>query len=378
MDHIDRRRFLRAASGFAAAGLVASGTSAGSGSASERRQPRRAGASDGDNHRGPAAVSSGNGLRTVTRARELIMGGRDPALAIVEGVGIVEADPNDLTVGYGGLPNERGEVELDACVMHGPLHKAGSVASLKNIMHPAQVALKVLQTTDHVMIVGEGALEFARAHGFEEENLLTERARRIWLRWKQNSSPNDDWLDYGQMDWSPDGSERVAMGPNPEGGLGPQPFTHGTIHCSAVTPGGDLAGCTTTSGLSYKIPGRVGDSPIIGAGNYTDNEVGSAGCTGRGESVIQSCGAFSVVREMDKGATPTEAALNVLKQVSDRSVKQKRLRDSSGKPNFSLTIYAMRKDGAYGSATMHEGGTFTAADSDGAHTLKCAYLYERG
>ncbi|MEM0983645.1 MAG: N(4)-(beta-N-acetylglucosaminyl)-L-asparaginase [Planctomycetota bacterium] len=379
MSNYDRRDFLRAAGGLAAAGFLASSASAAS-------QPRRdrppVGESNGDAHRGPAAVSSGNGFRTVTKAREMIMAGADPAVAAVTGVAIVEEDPSDMTVGYGGLPNERGVVQLDSSVMHGPLHKAGAVACIEDIKNPAQVALKVLQTTDHVMLVGEGAKEFAIAHGFKEENLLTERARQRWLRWKMNSNPNDDWLDEDQRDWTREGDKTIAeeWGQDffdgiPGSGI---PFTYGTIHCSAVTPSGDLAGCTTTSGLSYKIPGRVGDSPIIGAGNYTDNEVGSAGCTGRGESVIQSCGAFSVVREMENGATPTEACLNVLKKVSDRSIKQKRLRDASGKPNFGLTIYAMRKDGAYGSATMHEGATFTAADSSGSHRLKSAFLYSRG
>ncbi|MEO1511022.1 MAG: isoaspartyl peptidase/L-asparaginase, partial [Planctomycetota bacterium] len=192
-SNLDRRSFL-ASLGVAAGGLATASVLSRAGAS----QPRRARESDGDAHRGVACVSSGNGLRTVTRARERIMMGADPAVAIVEGVGIVEADPNDLTVGLGGLPNERGVVQLDACVMHGPLHKAGSVAALENILHPAQVALKVLQTTDHVMLVGAGALDFARAHGFPEQNLLTERAREIWLRWKRNLSPNDDWLDVDQ------------------------------------------------------------------------------------------------------------------------------------------------------------------------------------
>lgn len=340
-------------------------------------QPAGDGDRAGDAHRGAACVSSGNGVPAVTRAIELIRDGEDPAYAAVQGVAITEADEDDLTVGKGGLPNERGVVQLDSCVMHGPLHKAGAVAALENICHPAQVALKVLQTTDHVMLVGDGALEFARAHGFEEENLLTERARKIWLRWKRNLSPNDDWLDEAQSDWDLEGRQLVAVDGDGREDGGPIPYTTGTIHVSAVTPAGDLAGCTTTSGLSYKIPGRVGDSPIVGAGCYTDNEVGSAGCTGRGESVIQSCGAFSIVQEMEKGLSPTDACLAVLKKVSDRSVKQKRLRRADGKPNFGLTLYAMRKDGAFGSATMHEGASFAYADSGGAGTRKCAFLYER-
>jgi N4-(beta-N-acetylglucosaminyl)-L-asparaginase len=232
----------------------------------------------------PVCISSGNGLRAVQRAYEQITAGTDTALAVVDGVSIVEADPNDMSVGYGGLPNENGVVQLDASVMHGPTHKAGSVAAIENIMHPAKVALKVLQTTDHVMIVGSGAYEFARAHGFDKTDMLTPRARQAWLRWKQNRSNRDDWLDADEMDWSPDGTKRISANDQPE----PIPFTYGTIHCAAVNPNGDVSACTTTSGLSYKIPGRVGDSPIIGAGMYVDNEVGSAGATPSSNPAAQS------------------------------------------------------------------------------------------
>ncbi|MEM8835513.1 MAG: isoaspartyl peptidase/L-asparaginase [Planctomycetota bacterium] len=362
MQHTDRRRFL------IGAGLTLAGISA------SRASARQQDEAEGDRHRGPAAIASGNGLRTAELARRRIVDeGADPAVAIVEGVGIVEADPSDRTVGLGGLPDERGIVTLDASVMHGPLHKAGSVAALENVVHAAAVALKVLQTTDHVMLVGPGALEFARRHGFPEQDLLTKDARNAWLRWKSNLNPNDDWLDDDQRDWSPDGKS-LASAPIKDK---PAPQTTGTIHCSAVTPGGDLAGCTTTSGLSYKLHGRVGDSPIIGAGCYTDNEVGSAGATGRGESAIQSCAAFAVVQEMSAGLPPTEACLAVLRRVSARSVKQRRLRRDDGAPNFNLTLYAVRKDGAYGSACIHEGGSFAAADSNGAAVRRSAFLYPR-
>lgn len=372
-SRLTRRGLMHAAAAAGAAALGTRGATAADLDAGIERA-----VAEGDKHRGIASISSGNGLPAVEKALTMVQGGADPAVSVVQGVAIVEADPEDLTVGLGGLPNERGVVELDASVMHGPSHKAGAVAALRNIVHPAQVALKVLQTTDHVMLVGEGALDFARAHGFPEQDLLTERSRQIWLRWKRNLSPNDDWLDDGQLDWSRDGASPVAAGPDES----PIPFHHGTIHCSAVDERQDLGACTTTSGLSYKIPGRVGDSPIIGAGMYCDNDVGAAGATGRGESVIQSCGAFSIVQEMEKGLAPTEACLAVLKRVSDRSVRQRRLRDERGRPNFSLTCYALRKDGAYGSATMWSGASFTAATvRDGAvvaESIPCAYLYERG
>ena len=368
-DQLSRRAFL-ASSG--ALGLTAT---LGARSASANQQaPAGAAVGAGDDHRGPAAVSSGNGLRTVERALGRIRDGADPVLAVVQGVAIVEEDPDDLTVGIGGLPNEEGVITLDASVMHGPTHKAGAVAALEDTVNAAGVALKVLQTTDHVMIVGEGAKRFARAHGFPHQDLMTDRTREIWLRWKRNNG-RDDWLNDDEMEWDPSG-ERLK-----EDALGaaesePIPYTTGTIHCGATDAAGNVSACTTTSGLSWKIPGRVGDSPIIGAGMYVDNEIGSAGATGRGESVIQSCGSFSVVQHMGRGLSPTEACLAVMKEIADRSVKQRRLRDEQGRPNFNVVLYAMRKDGAYGSACMRGNRTFTAADSTGARTLRCAPLYE--
>ena len=309
----------------------------------------------------PVAIASGNGLRAVERARARMLGGVDTARAVVDGVAINEADPEDMTVGYGGLPDERGVVTLDASVMHGPTHKAGSVAALEDIVHAAGVALKVLQTTDHVMLVGAGARAFAIAHGFEATDLLTDAAREAWLKWKRNASPRDDWLDTDQSDWSAD------AGSDP-------PRTTGTIHCAGVGSSGDVSACTTTSGLSYKIPGRVGDSPIVGAGMFVDNGVGAAGATGRGEAVIQSCGAFSVVLAMEEGLEPTEACLEVLGRIAARSKKQKRLVNERGEPNFNVTLYALRSDGAYGSAAMRPGRMFTVADARGARSEACAAL----
>ena len=153
------------------------------------------------------------------------------------------------------------------------------------------------------------------------------------------------------------------------------PYHYGTIHCSALDANGDIGACTTTSGLSYKIPGRVGDSPIIGAGMFVQNEVGSAGATGRGESLIQSCGSFQIVQHMANGDDPTEACLKVLKWIADHT-KRHDLLNAKGQPNFGATLYALRKDGAYGSATMRGGGSFTVHDGTEARKEKCAVLYE--
>jgi len=297
--------------------------------------------------------------------------GADTAVAVVNGVGLVEADPDDMSVGLGGLPNEDGIVQLDASVMHGPTHKAGSVGALSDTLHAAQVALKVLQTTDHVMIVGDGARRFARAHGFPETEMLTDRARQAWVRWKMNRSERDDWLNESQSDWNPKGTKITKANLD-----APDPYTYGTIHCAAVNPLGEVSACTTTSGLSYKIPGRVGDSPIIGAGMYVDNEVGAAGATGRGEAVIQSCGAFSAVRAMESGMEPVEACLHVLKGIASKSMLQKRLIGKNGRPNFNVTMYALRKDGVHGSAAIFPGAKYTVADGNGSRKLACASLFD--
>jgi N4-(beta-N-acetylglucosaminyl)-L-asparaginase len=360
-----RRRFLAAAG--AAAGASAALASATRALAQGRVAGEWVAGGAGGAER-PVVISSGNGLRTVARAHEMIRAAADPLDAVVEGVRIVEDDPTDNSVGLGGLPNEEGVVELDASVMHGPTHRAGAVAALRNIKNPAAVAREVARRTDHVLIVGEGALRFALRMGFKEENLLTEESRAAWLRWRATLNREDDWLAEDEFDL-PSAAGR------PGAGLA-VPYTTGTIHCSAVTPAGDLAGVTTTSGLSWKLPGRVGDSPIIGAGLYTDNAVGSAGATGRGEAVIQVCGSHSVVLRMEAGDDPTKACLSVLKKIVD-CTRAKRLLDASGKPAFNVSLYALRKDGAFGSAAIWQGATFTVCDGAGARVEKCAYLYEK-
>ncbi|MHC5027164.1 MAG: N(4)-(beta-N-acetylglucosaminyl)-L-asparaginase [Planctomycetota bacterium] len=314
----------------------------------------------------PVAISSGNGMPAVTRAMELLREGADPVEAVVAGVTLVEDDPNDASVGYGGIPNEDGVVQLDASVMHGPTHKAGAVAGIERIRNPAAVALEVLRRTDHVLLVGDGARRFAVAHGFKEENLLTERAREAWVKWKHNLNPNDDWLDDSQnVEIDPRQARAASLG---------IPWHYGTIHCSAVDANGDLGATTTTSGLSYKIPGRVGDSPIIGAGMFVDNAVGAAGSTGRGESVIQSCGAFQVVRNMADGMEPEEAAFQVVKWIADHT-KRPSLLNAEGEPNFNVIMYALRKDGAVGGAIMRGGNAFAVHDGVEAKRVRLRPLF---
>lgn len=326
---ITRRDFVLTAAGVAAAGM---GGATGGMIQSEHKEGNQAESTL------PILISSGNGIPACNRAFELIRQGMHPLDAVVRGVNVVEDDPNDNSVGYGGLPNEEGVVELDACVMDGPTHKAGAVAGLRNIRNPSSVATLVMRRTDHVLLVGEGALRFAKAHGFKEEELLTEEARKIWLRWKETHSDDDDWIhpeaDVEAARWKKEGKE----------------FTWGTITCLALAPGGRLAGCTSTSGLSYKIPGRVGDSPILGAGLYVDNEVGAAGSTGRGEANLVNCSSFMIVEFMRQGMTPESACLEMLKRIAGKT--EPRLRDKAGRAEFGLNFYALRKDGLFGGASL--------------------------
>lgn len=314
---------------------------------------------------GSVVIASANGLDAVGKAGGMMDEGRDTLDAVVSGVNLVELDPDDMSVGYGGLPNERGVVELDASVMHGPTCRAGSVAAIRGIKTPSKIAQLVMERTDHVMLVGAGALAFAKAHGYQEEELLTDKSRAAWLRWKENLSDRDDWLPKEESTGS--GSSDEASG---------VPFTYGTINCCGVNAKGDISGVTTTSGLSYKIPGRVGDSPIIGAGLYVDNEVGAAGATGRGEAVIKVCGSHAVVEAMRHGAEPQEACLSVLKRIV-KTTTESRLIGSDGHPNFNVCFYAVRKDGAYGSACIWGGPKFAVRAGGTSRREPCAFLFKR-
>ncbi|MFO0945556.1 MAG: N(4)-(beta-N-acetylglucosaminyl)-L-asparaginase [Planctomycetota bacterium] len=312
---------------------------------------------------GPKAIASNNGLAAVEKAVKQMIDGIDTLDAAIAGVNLVEDDPDENTVGLGGLPNEEGVVELDSAVMHGPTAGGGAVASLRNIRNPSRVAKLVMERTDHVLLVGEGALRFARAHGFKEENLLTEKARKIWLRWKETLSDQDDWLPPD--DQNPAGNASVWRWTRPTG----------TIHLSAFDGKGNLSSCTTTSGLAFKIPGRVGDSPILGAGLYTDNDVGSAGSTGRGEANLLTCASFLIVEEMRRGQSPTDACLAACRRIST-TTKARRLLDEKGRPRFDVKFYALDKQGRHGSASLYAGNQYALADIQGARLLDCASLYD--
>ncbi|MCH7721563.1 MAG: N(4)-(beta-N-acetylglucosaminyl)-L-asparaginase [Planctomycetes bacterium] len=362
-DHVTRRGFLRCTTGaVAGAGLL--------GAAALDAQAMATIASEADTSTSvgagkPIVISSGNGSQCCAKAMEIIHAGGDPLDAIIAGVNLLEEDPAVRSVGYGGLPNEDGVVELDSCVMHGPTHNAGAVAALRDTMYASRVARLVMDRTDHVLLVGDGALKFARAHGYGRDEMLTDDARKTWLQWKEKHGDKDMWLPPPEM---PDEGQQSAADS--------VPFSYGTIHCSALDAAGHLYGVTTTSGRSYKLPGRVGDSPIIGAGCYVDNEVGAAGSTGRGEAVIVDCGAFAVVAAMRGGLAPTEACLAVLERMVDHN-RQPHLRRKDGRPTFQVIMYALAKDGRFGAAGIWPAGSFAVNVDGDNRKVGCASLYQR-
>ena len=339
-----RRDLLGAAAGGAAASFLVPAVHA-------RRARRR-----GD---GPAImVGSANALPGMKETYDGLQGGAHPLEAVIDTVKVTEADPEDTSVGLGGLPNEDGAVALDAACMDGETHNSGAVAAIENILHPSEVARLVMERTDHCLLVGRGAYEFARAHGHPHTELLTERARKIWLKWMETKTTQDDRLPPPAGE---DEKHGVVIPPADE--------RTGTIHCSALTPSGRVACTTTTSGLAFKIPGRVGDSPIVGAGLYCDAEAGSAGSTGRGEAAILANGSFAIVELMRQGASPEEAGLEVLRrivrQVKRQSRWQPELMTPEGRPSFGVNFYCLDTQGRWAGVTLSGKRRFAVADPEG-------------
>jgi N4-(beta-N-acetylglucosaminyl)-L-asparaginase len=330
----------------------------------------------------PVVISSGNGNeyrnggpRTcVEEAWRRIVAGEDVLDSLIAGVNIVELDPDEMYVGYGGLPNAEGVVQLDSCCMHGPLKRAGGVACLEGVRTPSKVAKAVLANTDHHLLVGAGAQAFARQMGFTiEADLNTEKSRAKWLEWKRRVDPGH-WLDPAKRSDAAESARRTMVAD----GLLDSSHRWGTINCDGVGPKGEVCGVTTTSGLSFKIPGRVGDSPILGAGLWVDDAVGAAGSTGRGEANLYNLSSFFIVEEMRRGRSPKDAAMEALKRVKANTV-ERRLLDSRGNPNFQLIFYAVNKKGEYAGVSMYarEGAQperFAVCTDKGPELLACEPL----
>jgi N4-(beta-N-acetylglucosaminyl)-L-asparaginase len=300
-------------------------------------------------------IGSSNGLRGVKVAYDMIGRGGDTLDAIIAGVNITELDPDDQSVGIGGLPNAEGVVQLDASCMHGPTKRAGAVGCLEDIATPSLVAKAVMDHTTHVMLVGDDAKRFALSMGFRETPLLTERTRQDWVRWRARLSEGDHYLETDRD---------IAI-----------KYHTGTINMNAVAANGDISSVTSTSGMAWKVPGRVGDSPIIGAGQYCDNAVGAAGSTGLGEANIKTCGAFLTVEFMRQGLSPADAIMRTLERIV--ATTEARLLDASGRPTFDIQFYAVSKDGRYAGGTLFEGADFAVCDERGPRVELCVPLFRR-
>lgn len=324
----------------------------------------------------PLVVASSNGNRfkdggdvtCVQKAYSMITKGEDVLDALVAGVNIVELDPLDDSVGYGGLPNADGVVQLDSSVMHGPRKQAGAVACLEGVRTPSLVAKAVSEQTDHHLIVGKGAQDFARGMGFKiEDDLNTANSRAKWIEWKRRIDP----LHYLDPKKRAEAGRRATEQMLAEGLLRAENL-HGTINCDGINAKGEICGVTTTSGLAWKIPGRVGDSPILGAGLYVDGSVGAAGSTGRGEANLYNLCSYLIVEEMRRGAHPKDAGMTALKRIQSNTI-EKRLLNSRGLPNFGINFYILNAKGEYAGVTMYQDvrAQFAICNDKGPQTLPC-------
>ncbi|HET6330289.1 MAG TPA: N(4)-(beta-N-acetylglucosaminyl)-L-asparaginase [Holophagaceae bacterium] len=319
----------------------------------------------------PVVISSANGnrftnggpLTCVAQAFSLIEKGGDVLDALIAGVNIVELDPTEDSVGYGGLPNAEGVVQLDASCMHGPLKRAGAVACLEGVRTPSKAARAVMDSTDHHLLVGKGAQDFARQMGFTvEDDLNTPHSRALWLEWKRRVDAQH-WLDPKQRAAY---GHQIRMAMVREGRIDRE-HVYGTINCNGLGLKGELCGTTTTSGLAWKIPGRVGDSPILGAGLYVDGDIGAAGSTGRGEANLYGCSTFLIVELLRRGMSPKDAGMEALRRVQSRTT-EKRLLNARGLPNFGLNFYVLNAKGEFAGVSLYA-STFAVCDANGPRTV---------
>jgi N4-(beta-N-acetylglucosaminyl)-L-asparaginase len=319
----------------------------------------------------PVVVASANGNRyknggdvvCVQKAFSMITQGSDVLDALIAGVNLVELDPEDTSVGYGGLPNAEGIVQLDSSCMHGPKKRAGAVACLEGVRTPSLVAKTVMEQTDHHLLVGKDAQKFAFQMGFKiEADLNTERSRKVWLEWKRRTDA-DHYLtpEKRAQNGLLKAKEMVAAG------LIDGEHLWGTINCNGINPKGEICGVTTTSGLAFKIPGRVGDSPILGAGLYVDGDVGAAGSTGRGEANLYNLCSFLIVENMRRGLSPKDAGMEALKRIKAATI-EKRLLTKEGNPNFGINFYIVNAKGEYAGVSMYA-SKYAVCTENGPQTL---------
>ena len=410
-SRLNRRQFVTSAAGLAAVAVPASApgrTPAGPAAAAPAAAFGRAPAVQSPRGAAPVVIASANGHRytnggtetCVETAFRLLTSGADVLDALVAGVNVVELDPEDASVGYGGRPNADGVVQLDACCMHGPKRRAGGVAALEGVRTPSRVAQAVADLTDHHLLVGAGAQRFARQLGFPvEDDLNTDRSRRMWFEWKRRTDPghyldpdrganaggsaaaNGDGngpaagrrhvaRDAGRRSGGADGRRRDVDRELLADGVLTEEELHGTINCDGVNAAGDVCGVTTTSGLAWKIPGRVGDSPILGAGLYVDNEVGAAGSTGRGEANLYNLASFLIVERMRAGMHPLDAGMEALRRVRANTVEP-RLLNGRGLPAFGLSFYVLDRQGRHAGVSLYAGeaSRYAVCTGNGAELL---------
>ncbi|HYW14163.1 MAG TPA: N(4)-(beta-N-acetylglucosaminyl)-L-asparaginase [Longimicrobium sp.] len=352
---ITRRDFMRTG---AAAGVAAAlpGPLAGAPAVHVRGQAR------------PVVIASGNGnqfrnggrMAAVQTAFTRMVAGADVLDAILAGVNLNELDPEDASVGFGGLPNAEGVVTLDASVMHGPRRRAGAVAALEGVRTPSLVAQAVMDHTDHHLLVGQDARRFARQMGFAvEDDLNTPLSRRLWLDWKRRTDP----ARYLDPERRAQAGHQAGLQMVAEGLIDPNHY-YGTINCNAINAAGDICGATTTSGLAWKIPGRVGDSPVLGAGLYVDNAVGAAGSTGRGEANLYNLTSYLIVENLRRGMSPKDAGMEGLRRIAQNTV-ERRLLNARGTPNFGIQFYVLNTRGEHAGVTLYPGGTYAVCDERG-------------
>ncbi len=326
----------------------------------------------------PVVISSSNGNAyknggtetCVQKAYRLMTSGTDVLDSLIEGVNILELDPDEISVGYGGLPNADGVVQLDSCCMHGPKRWAGGVAALEGVRTPSRVARDVAEYTDHHLLAGKGAQDFARNMGHTiEADLNTERSRHLWMEWKKKVD-SGHYLDPKTRDQR---GLHAALEMVNEGLIDPL-HVYGTINCNGINEKGEICGVTTTSGLAFKIPGRVGDSPILGAGLYVDGKVGAAGSTGRGEANLYNLCSFMIVEDLRRGLHPKDAGMNALKRVAGNTV-EKRLLNASGHPNFGLQFYILDAKGRHAGVSLNGHAAYAVCDDNGPHNAPCDSLF---